>query len=161
MLALNGPPFGRIAYGIAVEKGNSTLQTEIDSALRDLIASGELRNVLSRWGLWTDTVAQAFNQPAKPSASDSEYQAFVANQGGQTKFWSRIHIYAAAGRLLRRAALLTLTGSITAMAVAGVAGFCVDVGSAFCPPPRSWVSTGRIERVRRDARLEHTPVVLY
>jgi len=96
-----------------VEKGNSTLQTKIDGALRDLIASGELRNVLSRWGLWTDTMAQALNQPAKPSASDSEYQAFVGNQGDQTKFWSRIHIYAAAGRLLRRAALLTLTVSIT------------------------------------------------
>src|SRR5258708_39378837 len=124
MLALNGPPFGRIAYGIAVEKGNSTLQTEIDSALRDLIASGELRNVLSRWGLWTDTVAQAFNQPAKPSASDSEYQAFVANQGGQTKFWSRIHIYAAPGRHLPRVAILTHTVSITAHAVAAHPTHC-------------------------------------
>ncbi len=161
MLALNGPPFGRIAYGIAVEKGNSTLQTEIDSALRDLIASGELRNVLSRWGLWTDTVAQAFNQPAKPSASDSEYQAFVANQGGQTKFWSRIHIYAAAGRLLRRAALLTLTVSITAMAVAVVAGFVLAVGRVFGPLPARWFATAYIEVIRGTPLLIQLLFIFY
>ena len=52
-LQLSGPPFGRIAYGIAVEKGNVALQREIDAALRALIAGGELRAILSRWGLWT------------------------------------------------------------------------------------------------------------
>jgi polar amino acid transport system substrate-binding protein len=161
ILALNGPPFGRIAYGIAVEKGNSTLQTEIDGALRDLIASGELRNVLSRWGLWTDTVAQAFNQPAKPTASDSEYQAFVASQGGQTKFWSRIHIYAAAGRLLRRAALLTLTVSITAMAVAVVAGFVLAVGRVFGPLPARWFATAYIEVIRGTPLLIQLLFIFY
>jgi len=160
-LELSGPPFGRITYGIAVKKGNSALQREIDAALRDLIASGELRNVLSRWGLWTDTAAHAFDQPAKPSASDSEYQAFVASQGSQTKFWSRVHIYAAAGRLLRRAALLTLTVSITAMAVAVVAGLVLAVGRVFGPPPARWFATAYIEVIRGTPLLIQLLFIFY
>ena len=160
-LELNGPPFGRIAYGIAVEKGNSKLQTEINGALRDVITSGELRNVLSRWGLWTGTVAQAFDQPTKPSTSDSEYQSFVATQGGRTSFWSRIHIYVAAGRLLRRAALLTLTVSVTAMVVAIVAGFVLAVCRVFGPWPVRWFATAYIEVIRGTPLLIQLLFIFY
>jgi polar amino acid transport system permease protein/polar amino acid transport system substrate-binding protein len=159
-LELNGPPFGQVAYGIAVEKDNSTLQTQIDTAIRDLIVSGELRDILSRWGLWTGTVAQAFHQPADPSTTDTEYQAFVATQGGQS-WWSRIHIYAAAGRLLRRAALLTLTVSITAMAVAVVAGFVLAVGRVFGPSPVRWLATVYIEVIRGTPLLIQLLFVFY
>jgi ABC-type amino acid transport substrate-binding protein len=34
----SGPPFGQIAYGIAVDKDNAALQQEIDAALLELIA---------------------------------------------------------------------------------------------------------------------------
>jgi polar amino acid transport system substrate-binding protein len=161
MLALSGPPFGRIAYGIAVEKGNLALQTEINAALHDLITSGELRNVLSRWGLWTGSVAQAFDQPAEPPVSDSEYQSFVANQGGKTNFWSRIHIYAAAGRLLRRAALLTLSVSVTAMVVAVVAGFVLAVCRVFGPLPARWFATAYIEVIRGTPLLIQLLFIFY
>jgi polar amino acid transport system substrate-binding protein len=160
-LEFSGPPFGRIAYGIAVDKNNAVLKAEIDTALRDLIASGELRDILSHWGLWTDTVAQAFGQPAKSSASDSEYQAFIANQGGQTNFWSRMHIYAAAGRLLRRAALLTLTVSVTAMAVAVVAGLVLAVCRVFGPLPVRWFATAYIEVVRGTPLLIQLLFIFY
>jgi polar amino acid transport system substrate-binding protein len=160
-LELNGPPFGQIAYGIAMEKGNSTLKPEIDTALRDLITSGELRDILSRWSLWTSTVAQAFHQPVEPSATDTEYQSFVANQGGQTRFWSRIHIYASAGRLLRRAALLTLTVSITAMAVAIAAGFVLAVCRVFAPSPVRWLAGAYIEVIRGTPLLIQLLFIFY
>jgi polar amino acid transport system substrate-binding protein len=160
-LELNGPPFGQIAYGVAVAKGNPKLQTEIDAAIRDLIASGELRGILSRWGLWTGAVARAFHQPAEPSTADTEYQAFVASQGGQTGFWSRIHIYAAAGRLLRRAALLTLTISITAMALAIVAGFVLAVCRVFGPSPVRWLATAYIEAIRGTPLLIQLLFIFY
>jgi polar amino acid transport system substrate-binding protein len=160
VLELNGPPFGQIAYGIAVEKGNSTLQMGIDAALRDMIASGELRDILSRWGLWTGTVAQAFQQPIEPSTTDTKYRAFVASQGGQS-FWSRVHIYAAAGRLLRRAALLTLTVSITAMAVAIIVGFVLAVGRVFGPSPVRWFATAYIEVIRGTPLLIQLLFIFY
>lgn len=47
-LELSGSAFGRIAYGIAVDKGSAVLQQEINTALRGLITSGKLRDILSR-----------------------------------------------------------------------------------------------------------------
>ncbi|HZC34200.1 MAG TPA: ABC transporter permease subunit, partial [Chthoniobacterales bacterium] len=160
-LELSGPPFGRVTYGIAMDKGNSALQTEIDRALGDLIASGELRKILSRWGLWTSTVAKAFHQPVEASEPDSEYRAFVGTQGAQAIFWSRLHVYTAAWRLLRRAALLTLTVSASAMAVAIAVGFVLAVCRLFGPSPLRWLATAYIELVRGTPLLIQLLFIFY
>ncbi len=161
MLELSGPPFGRIAYGIAVDKGNAALQQEIDAALRELIADGELRDILSRWGLWTSTVAQAFGQTVEPSAPETEYQAFAAAQSPQTNFWSRLQSYAVAGPLLRRAALLTLAVSLAAMAVAIVIGFLLAVCRVFGPLPARWFATAYIEVMRGTPLLIQLLFIFY
>ena len=130
-LQLSGPPFGRIAYGIAVDKGNGVLQSEINTALREVIESGELRSILSRWGLWTGTAAQNLGGPPEPSAPETEYQGFVMAQRSQTNLWSRLQSYLVAGPLLRRAALLTLAVSLASMGVAIAAGFLLAAGRVF------------------------------
>jgi polar amino acid transport system substrate-binding protein len=160
-LELSGPPFNRVSYGIAMDKGNLALQVEIDRALRDLIATGELRKILSRWGLWTGMVAETFNQPAEPSEPDSEYRAFVGTQDAQGNFWSRLHVYTAAWRLLRRAALLTLTVSASAMAVAIVVGFVLAVCRLFGPSPVRWLATAYIELVRGTPLLIQLLFIFY
>ncbi len=43
-------------------------------ALAAVIASGEMRDILSRWGLWTPTVAGAFGQPEEPSGARHRVQ---------------------------------------------------------------------------------------
>ncbi len=148
-LQLSGPPFGRIAYGIAVDKGNGTLQREINGALHELIASGELRTILSRWGLWTETVAQAFGEPPEPSAPDTEYQGFVSAQISTANLWSRLQSYLAAGPLLRRAALLTLAVSLASMAVAIAVGFLLAVWPGLRAAARTMAGDGLH---RSDAR---------
>src|ERR1700747_2854089 len=73
-LELNSPPFGQVAYGIAINKNNNQIKSEIDAALADIVKSGELRNILSRWGLWTSEVAKAFHQSEQPSTRATETQ---------------------------------------------------------------------------------------
>jgi polar amino acid transport system substrate-binding protein len=160
-LQLSGPPFGRIAYGIAVDKGNGALQREIDVALRELIASGELRAILSRWGLWTDTVAQAFGQPEEPSEPDTEYQGFVAAQIPRATLWSRLQSYVVAGPLLRRAALLTLAVSLASMAVAVAVGSLLAVCRVFGPLPVRWLATAYIEVMRGTPLLIQLLFIFY
>ena len=161
LLELSGPPFGRIAYGIAVDKGNAALQQEIDRALRELIADGELRDILSRWGLWTNTVAQAFGQSVKPSAPETEYQAFVASQSSNASLWSRLQSYALAGPLLRRAALLTLAVSLASMMVAILVGFLLAVCRVFGPLPARWLATAYIEVMRGTPLLIQLLFIFY
>ena len=160
-LELTGPAFGQISYGIAVQKNNPALTTEINGALRDLIASGELRNILSRWGLWTDTVAKAFNQAEQPSAPDTEYKTFVDARSSQQNFWSRLESYGGAWRLLLSAALLTLTVSIAAMILAIVVGLVLVIGRLFAPPPARWLATTYIEIVRGTPLLIQLLFIFY
>jgi len=160
-LAFTGPPFGRVSYGIAIDKNDPALEAEINGALRDLISSGELRDILSRWGLWTQSVAQAFNQPTAPSGPDSEYRAFIRDQGMQSHFWSRLGVYAGAWRLLRHAALLTIAVSVAAMAVAIIAGFVLATCRVFGPLPARWLATAYIELVRGTPLLIQLLFIFY
>jgi polar amino acid transport system substrate-binding protein len=160
-LELTGPPFGQIAYGIAIAKDNVALKREIDGALSDIISSGELRNILSRWGLWTKTVARAFNQPLDPSEPDSEYRSFASARVANADLWSRFQRYAVAGKLLRRAALLTLTVSVAAMLVAVLAGLLLAISRVFGSAPVRWFATAYIELMRGTPLLIQLLFIFY
>ena len=160
-LELNGPTFGQIAYGIAINKNNSQLKSEIDSVLGDIIRSGELRNILSRWGLWTNSVARAFDQPEQPSTRDTEYQAFVASQTSLQSFWSRLESYGGSWQLLGNAALLTLVVSIVAMMVAIGFGMLLVICRLFAPLPVRWFATTYIEVIRGTPLLIQLLFIFY
>ncbi|MBV8275490.1 MAG: ABC transporter permease subunit [Verrucomicrobia bacterium] len=160
-LELNGPPFGQVAYGIAINKNNTQLKSEIDSALGDIIRSGDLRNILSRWGLWTSNVAKTFNQPEQPSTQDSEYQSFVATQTSLQSFWSRLESYGGAWQLLGNAALLTLAVSTTAMIVAIGFGLLLVICRLFAPLPVRWFATSYIEVIRGTPLLIQLLFIFY
>jgi polar amino acid transport system substrate-binding protein len=160
-LELTGPSFGHVSYGIVIDKSNTALEMEINRALRDLISSGELRDILSRWGLWTENVAEAFHQPAAPSGSDTEYQAFLRIERTQSHFWSHLRVYAGAWRLLRHSAILTITVSVTAMVVAIVVGFLLATCRVFGSLPARWFATAYIELVRGTPLLIQLLFIFY
>ncbi len=160
-LELSGPAFGQISYGIAINKNNGPLKSEIDAALGDIIRSGELRNILSRWGLWTSKVAEAFDQPEQPSTQDTEYQAFVATQTSLQTLWSRLESYGGAWQLLVNAALLTLAVSISAMIVAIGLGLLLVVCRLFGPLPLRWFATSYVEVIRGTPLLIQLLFIFY
>ena len=76
-------PTGTGFYGLAMDKGNTALAAEINAALAKMIQNGELRDILSRWGLWTGMVANTFGQPEEPSLPDTEFRRFLVNNKGE------------------------------------------------------------------------------
>lgn len=160
-LQLSGPPFGQVLYGIAVNKGNDRLQRELNQALAELIASGELRNILSRWGLWTPAVAGAFGQPQAPSSPDIEYQAFAGTQDRPAAIRTRLAHYLESWPLLVQAALLTLEISLAGMAVAIGAGLVLALLRLYGPWPLPWLSIGYIELIRGTPLLIQLLIIFY
>jgi polar amino acid transport system substrate-binding protein len=134
---------------------------EIDTALGDIIRSGDLRNILSRWGLWTNNVAKALDQPEPPSTQDTEYQAFVAAQTSLRTFWSRLESYGDAWQLLVNAALLTLVVSIAAMVVAIGFGLVLAICRLFAPQPVRWFASSYIEVIRGTPLLIQLLFIFY
>lgn len=62
-----GTPVGEGFYGIAVRKGDSDLRDEINSAIRKLLASGEIRKIYEKWDLWNDAQEKLFKDVKDPS----------------------------------------------------------------------------------------------
>jgi len=160
-LQFSGPAFGQISYGIAMKRGNTALQKEIDAALQELIQSGELRDILSRWGLWTPTIAGALGQPEDPSVPDTEFKAFVASTAPPANLTTRLQRYASYWPLLLQASILTLEVSILGMLLAIGVGFTLAIMRVFGPWPLRWIATLYIEIIRGTPLLIQLLIIFY
>ncbi len=160
-LQFTGPSFGQIQYGIVVKQGNTALQQEINQALAAIVASGELRDILSRWALWTPMAAGAFGQPEEPSVPDTEFKNFMATHSGQVSLMDRLRSYAGNWRLLKDATLLTLGVSISGMILAVGLGFTLAIMRVFGAWPLRWIATLYIELVRGTPLLIQLLFIFY
>lgn len=160
-LQFTGPPFGQITYGIAIKKGNTALQEEINTALAKVIASGEMRDILSRWGLWTPVVAGALGQPEDPSLPDTEYKAFVAAHSSPASWGTRLARYWSYWPLLLKASILTLEVSILGMILAIGLGFTLAVMRVFGPWWLRFPATLYIEIIRGTPLLIQLLILFY
>lgn len=160
-LQLTGPPFGQIQYGIAIKKGNTELHKEINAALKAITSSGELREILSRWGLWTQTVANAFGQPIDPSVPDTEFRAFMAAHSESATLLTRIQRYISYWPFLLKATLVTLQVSLVGMVLAIAVGFTLAIMRVFGPWPLRMIATLYIEIVRGTPLLIQLLFIFY
>lgn len=160
-LQFTGPPFGQISYGIALSRTNPALLEEMNAALGRVIASGEMRDILSRWGLWTAMVADTFGQPEDPSLPDTEYRAFVAATAEQPSLMNRIIGYARFWPLLLQASLLTIEVSILGMVGAVLLGFALAIMRVYGPFPLRWIATLYIELIRGTPLLIQLLILFY
>ena len=160
-LQFTGPPFGQISYGIALSRTNPALLEEMNAALGRVIASGEMRDILSRWGLWTSMVADTFGQPEDPSLPDTEYRAFVAATAEQPSLMNRIIGYARFWPLLLQASLLTIEVSILGMVGAVLLGFALAIMRVYGPFPLRWIATLYIELIRGTPLLIQLLILFY
>ena len=160
-LQFSGPPFGQITYGMAFAKDNTALQMEVNKALQSLVEKGTMRDILSKWGLWTATIAGAFGQPETPSLPDTEYKSFVASHAEQATLWTRLQRYATNWKLLLDATILTLQVSIVGMCIAIGVGFTLAIMRVFGPWPLRWFATVFIEVVRGTPLLIQLYIIFY
>ncbi len=160
-LQFASPPFGQILYGMAMPKGDTTLQAEVNAALKAVQESGEMRDILSKWGLWTPTMALTLSQPEEPSLPDTAYKSFVAAHATAPGFLARMQRYAGFTPLLLSAAWMTLQVSILGMILAITVGFSLAALRVFGPPPLQWIATLYIELVRGTPLLIQLFLIFY
>ncbi len=160
-LEFTGPPFGQVVYGIAMAEGNTALRAEINAALDAIVASGELREVLSRWGLWTPTMAHTLGQPEEPSVPDTEYKEFLASHAVRVGIFERLVGYFTFWPLILKGALLTLQVSILGMALAITVGFTLAILRVYGPLPLQLAATCYIEIIRGTPLLIQLLIIFY
>jgi polar amino acid transport system substrate-binding protein len=160
-LRFNGPPHGEITYVIAVRKGNADVLAALNYGINQLIASGRLREILSRWNLWTELAAHTFNQPVEPAGPPTAYEAFVARVGRDVTWGERFQRLWDWREMLGWAAVNTLAISIFSMALAVAVGFCLAVVRVFAARPLQWLAMAYVELVRGTPLLIQLLFIYY
>jgi polar amino acid transport system substrate-binding protein len=127
-----GPPFEEGYYAIAFPIGSAALAAEVDAALLGLEASGALRHLYEKWGLWNEDQERLGRVSADDVAGESRRRWTVG----------------AYFPLLARGALTTIGLSIASMLLAVLLGLPIALCRLYAPPPLKWLATGYVEFFR-------------
>jgi polar amino acid transport system substrate-binding protein len=160
-LRLVGEPIGRIRYGIAMRKGDTALRQQIDAALKDVMASGELRRILERWNLWTPTMATELDDFSPSTVRPVMYQYFLEETAPASSWRALLERYIGFVPLLAQAAIVTLEVSVLGMAVAIVVGLGLAVARRYSKPIVATLAVGYIETIRGTPLLIQILFVFY
>jgi polar amino acid transport system substrate-binding protein len=160
-LKMVGPPIGRIEYGIAVRPGDEALLRQIDAALGELIASGELRHILERWNLWTPLTAQLLDDARPGSSAPVAFEEYLRDRRQTRSLGERLRQYVGYLPILGRGALVTVELSVLAMILAVALGLSLALGRLYGPAPLRWACVGYIEIVRGTPLLIQLFLIFY
>ena len=149
-LALAGPPVGRGDYVIYVRQGDEPLRDALDRGLGQLIASGELRKLYEKYGIWTD--AQEALATGDRTATDAPASRESA------RGWAVVRKY---GPLLLESAGMTVLLSVSSMPLAIGLGLLVALGRLYGPRPLRWALAVYVELLRGTPLMLQLFVLFY
>jgi polar amino acid transport system substrate-binding protein len=167
-----GEPLGFMQYGIALDKNNTALKTQIDAALLEVIRTGKARDIYQKWGLWNDQTKQLFASLCRddpgaysgtPSDSGPELDRYRAAVFQPLSLRERLHTYwhDYLPILVLQGAPMTLEISIIGMAIAIALGLTLAVGNLYGPAPVRWLARGYIEAIRGTPLLIQLYLIYY
>jgi polar amino acid transport system substrate-binding protein len=160
-LKMTGPPVGRIEYGIGVRKEDTALLNEINGALSQMIASGELKHILEDWNLWTPMCAGILGKEGPSDQQPHAYASYLENVRRKSSGWEKVRQYAGYLPLLAKGALVTLELSILAMILAVVAGLSIALARLYGPKFLRAIAIAYIELIRGTPLLIQLFLIFY
>lgn len=127
-----GQPIGEGYYAIAFRPEDEDLAATVDRALDQLIASGELRAIYEKWGLWN-------------AAQEKLAQASLADVLAESRRkWTFRRYFP----LLLQGAWVTTYLSVLSMLMAILLGLPIALGRLFGSWPFRWAAAGYVEFFR-------------
>lgn len=160
-LRLVGPPIGEVLYGIGVHKQNPELLKEINGALEQMMASGELRRIYDRYALWNDRMATLLKDKRDALEPPTEYEYFLNASNRERSFGERISLYISFLPMLAKGAMMTLAISLVAMVLAVVLGLVLALMRLYGSKPISIAALLYIEVIRGTPLLIQLFFIFY
>lgn len=130
-LSFAGEPFAPGEYAIAVAKSKPELKADLNDALARMLASGQLRAILEKWGLW-DNAQEALSREGGLGNDDS------------AEVWS----FSTYLPLLLQGALVTILLTACAFALAVGLGLPLALARVYGPAPVRFLVICHIEFFR-------------
>jgi polar amino acid transport system substrate-binding protein len=148
-LELAGPPESHGYYVIYTRNEDRTLRDALDQGLARLIASGELRRLYERYGIWTE---------AQRELTEFAGPLEVVSGRQSERGWDLLSHY---GSRLMEAALVTIALSLGSMPLAMALGLLIAVARLYGPAPVRTVLAGYVELIRGTPLMLQLFVLFY
>lgn len=160
-LKLVGGPIGYMEYGIVSRKNNPEFSAKISGALKKLIDSGKVQEILERWGMWNDMTAKAWNLDPAPKTKPIMYFKFLKTAQG-TKTWKeKFQKYIDFLPKLLKGAVMTLQVSIISMVVAILLGLLTALARLYGNAPVRFIALTYVEIFRGTPLLIQLYLIFY
>jgi polar amino acid transport system substrate-binding protein len=148
-LELVGPPESHGYYVIYLRKTDGLLRDALDHGLARLVASGELRRIYEKYGIWTEAQTELTKM-----TGPREIVTGRKNAAG----WSLLRQYQSR---LFDAAFVTIALSVSSMPLAMALGLLIALGRLYGPGPLRWVLSGYVELIRGTPLMLQLFVLFY
>lgn len=153
---------GAVKYGFVIDARQTDLLEKVNAILLDMRASGQLRAILERWGLWNAQTAREFGDPdVTPRAEPVMLNAWVEHSRPIAGLRARFDRYVSFLPMMGRGALLTMEVSILAMLLAVALGFVLATIRVYAPWPLAMLSVLYIEIIRGTPVLIQLYFIFY
>ena len=161
-LKLVGPPISQLAYGIGVKKSDAELVARVNKAIKSMIHSGELREILERWNLWNPMMAQYTGDNSPNRTAPQNFNEFLKTAGFAQRTGKQIlKQWLSYFPKFLNGALMTLQISVLSMIIAVAMGLMLSILRIYGPPPVSILTTAYIEVVRGTPLLIQLFFIFY
>ncbi|MBI3796531.1 MAG: ABC transporter permease subunit, partial [Deltaproteobacteria bacterium] len=160
-LAQVGDPIGRVAYGIAMRKGDIELVEQINAAYARLVAKGIWAQILAKWNLWTPAMAEYLQQAVPQGIAPTGYLAYLKAIDPQAGLWTKIVSYKKFLPLFLWGAVRTLQISLLSMLLAVSAGLLIAMTYLYLPKPFRVLSRLYVEFIRGTPLLIQLFFIFY
>jgi polar amino acid transport system substrate-binding protein len=148
-LAQVGPPESHGYYVIYVRNQDEALRDALDRGLARLIASGALRRLYEKYGIWTE---------AQTELSTLSWPPERVVRGRAIQGWSLLRKYQSR---LMDAALVTMALSLTSMPLAMALGLLIAIGRLYGPRLVRTILSGYVELLRGTPLMLQLYVLFY
>jgi polar amino acid transport system substrate-binding protein len=146
-----GKPEGRGYYVMYLRAGDERLKQEIDKALARLLASGKLRSIYEKYGLWSEA------QEELPKLIGQSTES-LGIRGTTVSSWDAI---VGRGPLLATSALVTVFLACASMPLAIIIGLMIAIARLYGPRPLAWLLTCYVEFLRGTPLLLQLYFIFY
>ena len=143
-----GEPFAPGFYSLGVRKGDPALLSAVNQAIEQLIETGQLERIYSKWGLWDDR--QKLLAGYKMDAAPADQPAIST-----LRDWDKYL------PLLLKGALVTVQISFLAMGLAVALGLVLALARLYGVAPLRWVASAYIEVIRGTPLLIQLYLIYY
>jgi len=152
---------GEAKYAIAIRKNDLELKDRIDSALKLMIKSGKLRDILESWKLWNNQMKDYTFDYSESKILPINYNNYVSLEIKNITIEERIVRYVSFFPLIIQATIVTLQISTLSMLLAIVFGLFLALFRLYIPAPFNKISILYIEIIRGTPLLIQLFFIFY